>query len=572
MLTGALAELVSIGAVIPFVALLATPERAYEFEQLQRLFAALGWDRPDALILPMTMLFLAIIFAAAAVRILLLWAKNKYMYALGYDIGVALYSRVLAQPYEWHVLQNSSQTISAVTKVQIVVSRVLKPLMEAMIGAVTGTAIIIALLLVDAVMAVTAGGIFAVFYLLVVRMTRWRLRRNSQVIAKTHTARVQAIQEGLGGIRDILLDHSQAFYRKHYANVDKRLRSAQASNAFIGGVPRFVIEPIGIFLIVSIAVYLAGTEGGLSAALPTLAALAFGAQRLLPASQQVYTGWSNAVGNRQLFADVLVYLELEQTYTACSKNPQRLEFNEALTLQDVSFRYKGADGWALRNLSVTIRKGARIGIAGSTGSGKSTLMDISMGLLEPVKGQISVDGVNISDSNRRAWQKLVAHVPQSIYLADASIAENIAFGVPREQIDMEQVRQAAAGAQIAEFIESREQGYQAKVGERGIQLSGGQRQRLGIARALYKNAEVLVFDEATSALDDETERAVMTAIESLSKQLTIILIAHRISTLRNCDWLLVLANGGIEQIGSYEDIFPDLGNRDEDSVSDRKLV
>lgn len=555
MLIGAAAELVTIGAVIPFIALLASPERAYEFEQLQRFFSALGWNDPESLMLPMSLLFIAIVIASAAIRLLLVWSKNRYMYALGYDIGVALYRKVLDQPYDWHIAQNSSSTIAAVTKVQIVVSRVLKPMMEAIIGAIMGTAIIIALLMVDAPVAITAGVIFATFYLLVIRFMRWRLRRNSKIIASAQTLRVKAIQEGLGGIRDVLLDHSQAYYRKNYAQVDQRLRTAQATNAFIGAAPRYIIEPLGICLIVALAVFLASTGDGLVVALPTLGALALGAQRLLPTLQQLYLGWSKVMGNRQIFADVLEYLELNSSSPEQKARQAGLAFDDKICFEQVCFKYAGSDTWALDHIDLVIPRGSRVGIAGSTGSGKSTLMDILMGLLEPTSGRVSVDNTTLTESNRHAWQRLVAHVPQFIYLADASIAENIAFGVPRKQIDFERVKHAAEGAQIAEFIESREGAYEAKVGERGIQLSGGQRQRIGIARALYKDAEVLVFDEATSALDDETEEAVMTAIESLSKDLTIIMIAHRVSTLKNCDYLLALSQGKIQQMGSYDELF-----------------
>lgn len=572
MLVGAVAELVTIGAVIPFIALLADPERAYEFELLQRFFAALGWTEPEALKVPMTALFVVIVIISAALRLLLLWARKRFTFGLGYDIGVDLYGKVLHQPYDWHIARNTSQSIAAVNKVQMMVAGVLTPIMEAIIGGVTGLAIVLLLLFIEPLVAISAAVIFGFFYLVVVRLMRLRLRTNSKIIAKAQTDRIKAVQEGLGGIRDVLLDGNQSFYKKHYAGVDQRLRTAQAANAFVGAAPRFIIEPIGICLIVALAFFLANTPGGLIAALPTLGALALGAQRLLPLLQQLYNGWSRIMGHRQVFADVLEYSQLPVPQKQPHDQVAPIKFEDELRLSDLRFRYDGDGPWVIDGIDLVIPRGTRFGIAGVTGSGKTTLMDILMGLLDPIEGQMQVDGTPLDPNNRRRWQKLVAHVPQFIFLADASMAENIAFGMPSDCIDMEQVRLAARRAQIADFIEGRIGGYEARVGERGIQLSGGQRQRIGIARALYKNAEVLVFDEATSALDEETERAVMSAIESLSKDLTIILIAHRLSTLKTCDEIVILRDGRIENQGSYQDLFGVHVSIQENDLQDAKTA
>lgn len=554
MLFGAVAELVTISAVIPFVTLLAQPERAYEFELLQRLFLVLGWNQPEAVALPMTVLFLMVVMLSGALRLLLLWAKNRFVFGIGYDISVQLYGKVLAQPYMWHIARNTSGTVAIVNKIQMVVNGVLQPIMDAMIGMVTGLAIIILLLVIDPTVALVASLVFGAFYLVVVRLMRQRLRRHGRTIAEAQTARVKTVQEGLGGIRDVLLDDSQSYYQANYGRVDQHLREAQAAVNFISAAPRFIIEPLGICLIVGLAFTLSSTPGGLMTSLPTLGALALGAQRLLPLLQQFYNGWSRIMGSRRMFSEVLEYLALRDD-RARRQPAETISFRQVIRLNKLRFRYHENAPWVIDGISLTIPRGSRIGLAGSTGSGKTTLTDILMGLLEPDEGEMNIDGVPIVADNRHAWQKRVAHVPQEIYLADATIAENIAFGIPINKIDMEQVRNAAQRAQIAKFIESREDGYEATVGERGIQLSGGQRQRIGIARALYKNAEVLVFDEATSALDDETERSVMQAINSLSKDLTILLIAHRVSTLEACDEIILLEQGRIDRKGSFKSLF-----------------
>jgi ABC-type bacteriocin/lantibiotic exporter with double-glycine peptidase domain len=313
-----------------------------------------------------------------------------------------------------------------------------------------------------------------------------------------------------------------------------------------------VMEALGMVLIATFAYALSPQPGGVGAALPILGALALGAQRLLPLLQQLYGNWTFVAGSQAALIDVLDLLEQPLPDDANQPTSAPLEFRDEIHFDNLHFQYGSEGPWVLSGINLTIPKGARIGFVGSTGSGKSTALDLLMSLLEPTQGRILVDGQPISGKHRRAWQRAIAHVPQSIYLADASIAENIAFGVPPDQIDLDRVRQAANQAQIAEFIEGRPEGYSAIVGERGIRLSGGQRQRIGIARALYKQATVLIFDEATSALDSSTEEAVMSAIESLNRDLTILIIAHRITTLRHSDLIVQLERGKIILQGSYE--------------------
>jgi ATP-binding cassette subfamily B protein len=364
---------------------------------------------------------------------------------------------------------------------------------------------------------------------------------------------VQSINEGLGGIRDVLLDQTQSVFARRFNQIDWPLRQAQASNSIIGPSPRFAVEALGMVLIALLGYYMTASGGGIAVAIPTLGALALGAQRLMPLLQQTYQGWAYVAGNRQVLIDVVVLLQ-----QAVAREMQALvaplPFERDIRLEKVSFRYQPELPLVLHQLDLSISKGARVGFIGITGSGKSTALDLLMGLLQPSTGQILVDSIPIISTARLAWQRNVAHVPQAIFLADASFAENIAFGVPAEQIDLVRVRQAAQQAQINQFIESSPQGYEAIVGERGVRLSGGQRQRIGIARALYKQAKVLVFDEATSALDSETEGAVMKAIEGLSDDLTIFIIAHRLSTLKNCTQIVELVDGGIKRIGTYKKV------------------
>jgi len=293
---------------------------------------------------------------------------------------------------------------------------------------------------------------------------------------------------------------------------------------------------------------------GIANAIPILGALALGAQRLLPGLQQAYGAWSGIQGGRASLRDTLELLEQPLPEYANQPPAKALPFREQVSLNQISFRY-GADApFVFDNIDLTIAKGSRVGFVGVTGSGKSTLLDILMGLLQPTQGYLAVDGQVITPDNHRAWQAHIAHVAQDIFLSDSTIEENIAFGQPKDQIDPERVRIAAQRAQIAGFIEGLAKQYKTIVGERGVRLSGGQRQRIGIARALYQQADVIIFDEATSALDNETEQVVMQAIEGLSEDFTIFIIAHRVTTLKNCTQIVELGDGGIKRICTYQDI------------------
>jgi ABC-type multidrug transport system fused ATPase/permease subunit len=395
-------------------------------------------------------------------------------------------------------------------------------------------AILLTLLSVDPLTALAAFGGFGTIYVLIIRFVRKRLARNSKTISRETTQRIKSLQEGLGGIRDVLIDGSQAAYCEIYRNSDYPLRHAEGSSAFISASPRYGMEALGMLLIAALAYALAQQPDGLSRAIPVLGALALGAQRLLPVLQQAYMAWTGIQGGRDSLQDAIELLDQPLPDFADQPSPAPLSFCQDIRLRNLSFRYAEDAPWVIRDMDLSIKKGSRVGFVGTTGSGKSTLLDITMGLLPPTAGVLEIDGLVITAANTRAWQAHIAHVPQAIYLADSTIEENIAFGIPKAMIDPQRIRHVARQAQIAETIEAWPEQYRTFVGERGVRLSGGQRQRIGIARALYKQADVIIFDEATSALDNETEEAVMQAIEGLSSELTILIIAHRLTTLKGC--------------------------------------
>jgi ATP-binding cassette subfamily B protein len=358
----------------------------------------------------------------------------------------------------------------------------------------------------------------------------------------------------LGGIRDVIIDGTQEVYIRIFRESDVLLRDASAKIAIIGGAPRYVVETIGMVLIGFIAYLLSGRSGGLIDAIPLLGALALGAQRLLPLQQQIYNSVTMLIGGKAVLIDALLILDQPMSLEKVVETSSTLSFRKALAFEKVHFRYSPQAPWVLKGFNLEIRRGQRVGIIGITGSGKSTIVDILMGLLPPTEGCLRVDGVKIDEFKQRAWQQHLAHVPQHIYLADTTITENIAFGVPEKEIDMNRVKCAAVNAQIDSTIQAWPDGYQTRVGERGVRLSGGQRQRIGIARAFYKNADIIIFDEATSALDVETEEDVMSAIDELDNNLTIFIVAHRLSTLKSCDRIVKIIDGVVSWTGTFQEL------------------
>jgi len=555
MIVASLAEVVSVATILPFLGVLTAPEHVFAYPAAQPFIRFLGIRDVQQLLLPITIAFCAAAVVAGGVRLFLLYASMRYSFAVGADLSIDIYRRTLYQPYTVHVSRNSSEVINGIVgKTAIMIGSVLVPLLTLISSTILLIGILLALLAVDPVIALAAGGIFSAIYATIVFISKRSLRSNSECIARESTQVIKSLQEGLGGIRDVLIDGTQDIYCQIYQNADRPLRRAQANTSFISAGPRYLIETLGLILIASLAYAMSQRPGGVTTAIPILGALALGAQRLLPMLQQGYGALATIAGAEVSLRDTLGLLD--QPMPAYHGSPQGLSmrFEREIGLENLGFRYMPEAPWVFRNVDLKLPRGKQIGFMGMTGSGKSTLFDILMGLLQPTEGVLEIDGCPVDASNYRAWQAHIAHVPQSIYLADSTIEENIAFGVPRGEIDFDRVRKAARQAQMDELIESWPAKYKTFVGERGIRLSGGQRQRIGIARALYKQADVIIFDEATSSLDHETESAVMGAIDGLGEGMTILIIAHRLTTLKNCDLIVEFGRGGIKRVGQYKDL------------------
>jgi ATP-binding cassette, subfamily B, bacterial PglK len=554
MLAASFAEMCSIGAVLPFLSVLTTPDRVFINPSVQPIVDLFGFTQPIQMLLPLTVVFIVASLLAGFMRLLLLWASTRLTYAAGADLSISIYRRTLYQPYAVHCQRNSSEIINGISNKTGGVIYIITQLLTLAASGLMLVGILAVLLSVDPAVALAAFGGFGCIYLLIIRMTRSRLLADSSRVARESTRVIKCLQEGLGGIRDVLIDGSQSVYCDVYRSADLSLRQAQGSSSFIQSSPRYAMEALGMTLIAGLAYVLAQQQDGVASAIPVLGALALGAQRLLPVLQQAYGAWTGIQGGVASLQDALDLLDQPLPRYATQPLLAPIPFRQHIKLESLSFRYRSDGPQVLDAIDLYIPRGGRVGFVGTTGSGKSTLLDLIMGLLEPTEGLIQVDGIAINAANQRSWQSLIAHVPQAIFLADTTIEENIAFGVPKDRIDPVRVSWAAEQAQIASSIELWPQGYQTMVGERGVRLSGGQRQRIGIARAIYKEAKIFIFDEATSALDGQTEQAVMRAIVGLGEDVTLLIIAHRLSTLQNCTQIVELEAGRIRRVGSYHDI------------------
>ncbi|THB73278.1 MAG: ABC transporter ATP-binding protein [Gammaproteobacteria bacterium] len=556
MLLGTIAELASLGMVFPFLGALTAPDNIFKHELAQPLIFKLNLTSSDQLLLPLTFLFgIAAIFSGFT-RLALLWGQARIGNAIGNDLGSEAYRLTLYQPYKFHASRNSSEIIAILmTKINTVVYYIIIPLLMLITSIFTVFTIVAFMILVAPKLTLATCLGFACIYFFIAYSTKKRLKKDSEHVTTGQNNVAKIVQEGLGGIRDILIDGLQETYHNIYRQADNKFRRALANIAIISGAPRPAIEAFGLVLIGFIAYMFTNPKNGMTTAIPLLGALALAAQRLLPLVQQGYAGWTSMQGGRDSLKDVLELLEQPHPHYIKQPISTPIPFKDNISINNLEFQYSLDNPIVLHDINLKIPCGSKIGFIGTTGSGKSTLLDIIMGLLTPTSGSLCIDGIQIDEKNQRAWQAHIAHVPQTIYLADATVAENIAFGEKLENINQEKLANAANMAQVSDVIESWDDGYNTFVGERGIRLSGGQRQRIGIARAIYKQANVIVFDEATSALDNKTEKSVMESINSLGRDITIIMVAHRITTLQSCDTIVELNHGKIQRIGSYEDIF-----------------
>lgn len=548
LLVVSVAEVVSIGSMIPFLTIIVSPDTMVSNGKFSYLSNIIPINSNGEARLFVTLLFCFCVIVAGLLRIYYSNLCANFSYAAGADVSSKIFEHTLCRPYLSHTSENSSSIISGITlKTNSVISGIIYPIISIISSITMMIFFMLGLVYLDPITALLTVLVFGGAYVFVFLKVKSVLVKNSLVISNESTRVIKCLQESLGGIRDVIIDSTQKYFCDEYAVSDRKLREAQATNQILYTGPRFAVESIGMISISMLAYVLLQGDKGIEYVLPIVGVLALSAQKTFPLMQQLYSSWSNIKGTTSILYDVanlltfpVISFELDN-----SKN-KKIRLSREISINSLSFKYPGQESLVLNDISFKIMKGERVGVIGKTGSGKSTLIDIIMGLIQTEVGEFCVDQVKIDNFNCNRWQSNVSHVPQSIFLADKSIAENIAFGVPKHLIDYERVEKSSTKAQLKEFINGLDDGFETMVGERGVRLSGGQRQRIGIARALYKESQLIVLDEATSALDDETERNVMHSIYSLSNDITVIIIAHRLSTLQECDYIIKLENGGVE--------------------------
>lgn len=548
------AEIVSLASVVPFIAIITQPEIIFDYPFVESLVFLFGIEKGEDLVIPLSIAFLLASFISGGLRMLLVWVGLYTCNSTGADFGVEIYRRTLYQPYHVQISRSSSEILSGMTQKIGAATGAVTTLVTLVTSSMLFFAIISTIFLINPLLASSSILIFGSAYVLIALVTKYRVSSNGERIARKESQLVKMIQEGLGSIRDILLDGTQETFYTEYKRGINALVKGNTENAFMNAAPRYFMETLGIVLVSFIVIAMSFSSDGALLALPILGVLALGAQRSLPLMQQLYAGWNSILGGKASMADVLDLLDQPLPTHVNLPEPEPMPFKQSIRFDNVSYSYGKDLPKILNNINLEFPKGSRIGVIGPTGCGKSTILDILMGMLEPTEGSIQIDNKPIDASNLRSWQRVVAHVPQNIFLTDATIAENIALGIPIDKVDLDSIKMASQKACISEFIESCSEGYYSNVGERGIWLSGGQRQRIGIARALFKKASVLIFDEATSALDNETEQSVMQAIEELDDGITLFIIAHRLTTLKECTHIVELSEGKVKRVGDYHEI------------------
>jgi ATP-binding cassette, subfamily B, bacterial PglK len=557
MVVVAFLEMASVAAVLPFLSVAADPTRIETNELLRWAYETLGFAGPTQFLIGLGVLALAALIISNLFMAVTSWAQHRFARMRTHSLSERVLRHYLAQPYPFFVARNSADlSKNVLTEVEQVTREVIVPALQMSSKAIVALAIIALLIAFDPLLAVVVTFILGGAYAAIYAFVRRRLASVGRERVAANAGRYKYVSEAFGGIKETKLLGKEEAFIKLFSRPSKDAARARAAVQLIGEMPRYALDAVAFGGILLIAIYLIVVRDDLQQVIPVLGLYAFAGYRLMPSLQQVFSGLAKvrfggaAVENlhRELKQGAEASITARVTGRNGARHEPALSFTSRVDIDDVTFTYPGAARATLRHVSLTIRANTTVGLVGPTGSGKTTLADIILGLLRPQEGEIRVDGVPLTDGNLRAWQQQLGYVPQHIYLYDDSVARNIAFGVPPSQIDPAQLERAARIANIHDFIiDELPHGYDTVVGERGVRLSGGQRQRIGIARALYHDPALLVLDEATNALDRATETAVMEAVVKLSGRKTLIIIAHREATLREADVVYSVGRGSIAE-------------------------
>ena len=523
------AELLSLGSIVPFVTVLLQPDKLYTLGYIQPFIEILNIKESSQLLMPITIIFASFAFTAGLLRLLLLWLIMVISNKITADLTKKIYVSTLTKPYKYFIDLDSNEVISGVTQKSQLVSVVILASMNAVSSLIIISVILMMLIYANPTISLITFLFFGFLYVLLTYLTKSFLLRNSIVIANSMTKIVKNIQESIGSIRDIILNKSHGAYIEEYSKTVDDFRFKVTQNEFVTQSPKLILETFAIVLISILILIFSNNTKNISELLPIFALIIFGGVRLLPIMQQLYASLSSIYANKASTDDIIVLLRGTKDVLIETEDND-FKFKNIIELKNVFFKYSSNENWAIENVNISIKKGTKNAIIGETGSGKTTLVDILLGFLKPQKGLVTIDGEELKSQLIANWQNNIAHVPQNIFLSNASIAENIAL-VPKNEIDYEKLETVAKKARLLNFINTRNERFNEYVGERGIKISGGQLQRIGIARALYKGAEVIFLDESTSALDFDTENEIINALNEMDNNVTIIMITHRENNL-----------------------------------------
>ena len=557
----AFSQAVGVASVLPFISLVMEPEMVFTNRYLNMVYEYFNFTSVNRFIIFSGLAMFFIIFLSNAISAFATWLKLRFAWMNNHRLSRRLLEKYLSMPYAYFLNQNSADlSKNVLSEVNNLTNNYLIPLLSIITRGMVALFMLIMLLWVDVTISIIAfvalGGAYAAIF--------WRvnknLKRRGDLRMQANKMRFKAVNEAFGGIKEIKVLNREPYFLDNYSRESYKHARLMSWNAVIGQIPRFVLEAIAFGGIIIFVLVLLMTREDARQVIPLASLFAFAGYRLMPALQEIFTSFTKMQFNMAVLDRIyndFVRREiglLPDTFYR-GKDAEKLSFKREITLDDVSYNYPNTKYPAIKEINLSVKRNTSVAFVGSTGAGKTTLVDIVLGLLPPQKGRILIDGVPLESSNTIKWQRNIGYVPQHIYLSDDTIARNIAFGVPDKKVDRNALEQAARIANIHDFIiEELSQQYDTVVGERGIRLSGGQRQRIGIARALYHDPEVLVFDEATSALDSVTEETVLGAMENAAKTKTLIIIAHRITTVKSCDVVYMINRGRIIDSGTYNEL------------------